>query len=254
MLKYKLSISYDGTRYGGWQVQPNATSIQTLIENALETALRKSIKLIGSGRTDSGVHALNQVAHFSFDGTVDQEKLHHSLNGLLPDDIRIQNITQVAEDFHARFSAKGKIYHYRIDCGSIQNPFTRLYAYHLPYPIDLELLKEAAKIFVGKHDFTSFSNEAHRGSAARDPVRTLSRLDVLERGDEIVLEFEGNGFLYKMVRNITGTLLDIARGKIPITDIESIFEAKDRSKAGTTAPAHGLFLVDVKYDPNQGYD
>jgi len=248
--KYKLSISYDGTRYGGWQIQPNATSIQTLIEKALKIVLRKSIKLIGSGRTDSGVHAEGQIAHFSFDGDLELSKLHHSLNGLLPDDIRIRRIDPVEVDFHARFSAKGKIYHYRIDRGKIKNPFTRLYAYHLPYPIDLDLLKEAAKAFVGKHDFTSFSNEAHRGSAAHDPVRTLFRLDIIERGNELVLEFEGNGFLYKMVRNITGTLLDMARGKIPLSDIEDIFAAKDRSRAGTTAPAHGLFLVDVRYDEN----
>lgn len=250
MPKYKLSISYDGTRYGGWQIQPNATSIQTLIEKALKIVLRKSIKLIGSGRTDSGVHAEGQIAHFSFDGDLELSKLHHSLNGLLPDDIRIRRIDPVEVDFHARFSAKGKIYHYRIDRGKIKNPFTRLYAYHLPYPIDLDLLKEAAKAFVGKHDFTSFSNEAHRGSAAHDPVRTLFRLDIIERGNELVLEFEGNGFLYKMVRNITGTLLDMARGKIPLSDIEDIFAAKDRSRAGTTAPAHGLFLVDVRYDEN----
>lgn len=248
MAKYKLILAYDGTRFGGWQVQPNATSIQTLVEEALDTILRKPIKLIGSGRTDSGVHALAQVAHFNWDSSLDLRKLLHSLNGLLPPEIRVLNVELVAEDFHARFSAKGKTYHYRLNLNPVPLPFARLYCYHLTFPIDLDLLKQAAQLFIGEHDFTSFSNEAHRGSAARNPVRTIHRIDIVKKGDELVLEFEGNGFLYKMVRNIVGTLLDVARGKIPISEIPTIFKAKDRSSSGTAAPAHGLFLVNVNYD------
>lgn len=247
MQKYKLTIAYDGTRFGGWQIQPNATSIQSLIQNALQTALRTPIALVGSGRTDSGVHAMGQIAHFSVAEPVSIQPLHTSLNGLLPLDIRILEITPADEDFHARFSAKGKIYHYHLDRALVCNPFTRNYSYHLPYPIDLDLLKKEAHFFTGMHDFTSFSNEAHKGSAARNPIRTLHRLDVVEKEGEIVLEFEGDGFLYKMVRNITGTLLDIARGKIPPGTTPHIFKWKDRSKAGTTAPAHGLFLMKVLY-------
>jgi tRNA pseudouridine38-40 synthase len=246
-MKYLLTISYDGTNYAGWQVQPNAVSIQSLIQQALETALRKPTPLTGSGRTDSGVHALGQTAHFTHESPIDKRKLLHSLNGLLPKDIRILAIQNVPDDFHARYSALSKIYRYRL--ALTENPFNRLYAYHLPYPIDLSLLKQAARHFLGEHDFTSFSNEAHRGSAAKNPVRNLMRLDVIEDPKEIILEFEANGFLYKMVRNITGTLLDIARGKLPLTSLPEIFAAKDRTKAAAAAPAHGLCLIKVLY-PN----
>lgn len=231
-------------------MQPNATSIQSLIERALEIALRQRICLIGSGRTDSGVHALGQVAHFSTERHVDPHRLLASLAGLLPLDIRVRALRSVPDEFHARFSATGKIYHYRIDRGKVLNPFTRRIAYHLPFPIDLSLLQKGAALFRGSHDFTSFSNEAHRGSAARDPIRNLTKLEIAEKGEELTLIFEGDGFLYKMVRNITGTLIDVARGKIPLEAIPKIFAAKDRSKAGVAAPAHGLTLMEVQYDQN----
>ncbi len=245
--KYKLLIAYQGTRYSGWQVQPNATSIQFLIEEAMFTVLRKNTHVTGSGRTDRGVHALEQVAHFSTDTDIDTDKLSFSLNGLLPLDIRILSIETAAPDFHARYSATGKIYHYYILEKGVQNPFKHHYATPLSYPLDHQILKKAAHYFIGKHDFTSFSNEAHKGSASRNAVRTLKRLDIFKREGEIVLEFEADGFLYKMVRNIVGTLLDVARGKIPLDDIPHIFEAKDRKKAGSCAPPQGLFLVKIHY-------
>jgi len=244
---YKLLIAYDGTNYCGWQVQPNGTSIQTLVQQALCTALRHPAKVIGSGRTDAGVHALEQAAHFVYDGVIDLEKLLYSLNGLLPVDIRVLSVLIAPADFHARYSAKGKIYRYHLHTGRVLNPFKRLYSTHLHYPIDRQLLKNAAKLFVGEHDFTSFSNEAHRGSASRDAVRTISRVDIIENGDELIFEFEGDGFLYKMVRNIMGTILDVARGKLEIEQIALIFEAKDRRKAAPCAPPEGLFLVKVIY-------
>lgn len=245
--KYKLLIAYDGTHYCGWQVQPNGTSIQTLVEKALSTALHHPIKVIGSGRTDAGVHALEQVAHFAYEGAFDLEKLHYSLNGLLPLDIRVTTISPAANDFHARYSAKGKIYHYHLHTGRVLNPFKRLYMTHLFYPLNRELLRNAAAHFVGEHDFTAFSNEAHRGSASRDAVRTIKRIDIVENGDELTFEFEADGFLYKMVRNIMGTILDTARGKLSIEQIPLIFEAKDRRQGGTCAPPQGLFLVKVIY-------
>lgn len=245
--RYKLLIAYDGTRYCGWQVQHTGTSIQTLVEKAASTALRSPVKVIGSGRTDAGVHALGQTAHFSYDGALDLEKFHHSLNGLLPPDIRIMQISAAPDDFHARYSAKAKIYRYHLHTGQVLSPFKRLYTTHLFYSIDRSLLKEAASLFVGTHDFTSFSNEAHRGSASRDPVRTISRLEIIENGDDVTLEFEADGFLYKMVRNIVGTLLDVAKGRLDIGQIPTIFEAKDRRKAGSCAPPQGLFLVKVIY-------
>lgn len=245
--KYKLTISYDGTQYGGWQVQPNAPSIQALSEEALTTALRNEIKIVGAGRTDAGVHAKAQLAHFYTEVAVDKKRLQASLNGLLPLDIRVIALEEAHADFHARYSAKGKVYRYHLSLRPVQLPFRRLYALHVPYPVDKELLKKACTHFVGTHDFTSFSNESHKGSAANNPVRILRRLEVIEAEDELYLEFEGNGFLYKMVRNITGTLLDIARGKLSIEALPEIFEAKDRRKAGPAAPPHGLILHSIDY-------
>jgi tRNA pseudouridine38-40 synthase len=245
--KYKALISYDGTQYGGWQVQRNAVTIQEQIQNALSTVLRTPTDLSGSGRTDAGVHALGQCAHFTHPTPVDLSRCLASLNGLLPPDIRIHSLTPVAEEFHARYSATGKIYHYHLHLDPILNPFDKLYRYHVPHPVNLELMKEAAKGFLGTHDFTSFTNQAAQGSAAHDPVRTLTRLDLICEPGGLRLEFEGNGFLYKMVRNIVGTLLDISCEKIPLEKLPAIFAAKDRTQAGRAAPPHGLFLVHVHY-------
>lgn len=246
MNKYKIVIAYDGTNYGGWQVQPNSISIQTLVQKALETVTRHPIELTGAGRTDAGVHALGQTAHFSCN-TGDMQKLLHSVNCLLPAEIRLREIDQVPEDFHARYSAKGKIYHYHLHLDRVLDPFKRLYSFHVFDKVSIPLFKEAALAFVGTHDFLSFANESHKGSASIDAVRTLKRLDVIEEKGGIRLEFEGDGFLYKMVRNIVGTLIDVAAKRIPIERVPEILKEKDRKKAGFTAPAHGLFLIRVLY-------
>ena len=246
-LKYKMTIAYDGTNYGGWQSQLNAVSIQALIEQALLTILRAPTSLIGSGRTDAGVHALAQSAHFSTINQIDIAKTLASLNGILPVDIRILTLEETSPQFHARYSAIAKTYHYHLHLGKIPNPFKRRYAYHVPHPVDLTQLKETAAQFIGTHDFSSLANEANRGAAAKDAVRTLYRLDVIEEESGARLEFEGDGFLYKMVRNITGTLLDICAGKMDQDQIPAILAAKDRRCAGSAAPPHGLFLVNVKY-------
>jgi len=246
-MKYKMIVAYDGTQYGGWQVQTNSTAIQTLIENALQTALRQETPITGAGRTDAGVHALAQVAHFSYEETLDPFRLRASLNGLLPLDIRILNIETVSDDFHARYSALSKQYNYHLHLDRVLNPFKRLYSAHIHHPVDIALLKQAAQLFIGKHDFTSFANDADQGSAARNPVRTLSRLDVVLEDGGLHLEFEGDGFLYKMVRNITGTLLDVSSGKILLKNIPDIFAAKDRRLAGKAAAPEGLFLVKINY-------
>ncbi|NGX38870.1 MAG: tRNA pseudouridine synthase A [Chlamydiae bacterium] len=248
--KYKLLISYDGTQYSGWQIQPNAKSIQALIQETLATILREDTPIAGSGRTDSGVHAHGQVAHFSTSVHFDLKKLLHSLNGILPPDIRILSLQETTPNFHARYSATSKVYRYHLEIAPVSSPFTRLYSYHLPYPIDLPKLKNSTKEFLGTHDFTSFSNEAHRGSASKNAIRTIHRLDLLEENGNIILEFEADGFLYKMVRNIVGTLLDVARGALSQEEISTILAAKDRRKAPTCAPPHGLFLVKVHYLPN----
>lgn len=247
MFKYKIIITYDGTCFGGWQVQPNAVSIQTLIQNALSTILRTPTNLTGSGRTDAGVHACGQVAHFTTASTIDIPKALYSLNCLLPSDIRILSISPVPETFHARYSALSKIYHYRLHLERTSDPFKHRYAYFVPHSVDLSLLKEAATHFIGTHDFSSFANEAKRGSAAKNAIRTLHRLDIVEESGGARLEFEGSGFLYKMVRNIVGTLLDVCAEKIAQEDIPRILKAKDRREAGRAAPPHGLYLMEVKY-------
>ncbi len=246
--RYKLTISYDGTHYSGWQKQTErVVSIQSLIQKALETVLREKISLLGSGRTDAGVHALAQIAHFSTDATFQEVKLRHSLNSLLPKDIRIHKIESVDDHFHARYSAIGKTYHYHLQTSAVQNPFRRLYALHVPYPLDIPLLKEAANHFVGTHDFSSFANDAKKGAAAKNAIRTIKKLAIIEEENSLRLEFEGSGFLYKMVRNIVGTLLEIATHKMQLKDLPALFAAKDRTRAPMAAPAHGLFLVKVDY-------
>lgn len=247
MLKYKLIIAYDGTRYSGWQVQPHDTSIQQTIQEAIGIILRQPISLIGSGRTDAGVHALGQVAHFKYETSIDLFRFLHSLNGLLPRDIRVKSIELANADFHAQHSAIGKIYHYHIYLDHIMDPFRRLYCWHLHHKLDRNLLSQAASQCIGKHDFTSFANEAHAGSAAKDPVRTLMRLDIVEEPGGLRLEFEADGFLYKMVRNIVGTIVEVAVGKKSLDDIATIFEGRDRRLAGSAAPPEGLFLVHVEY-------
>lgn len=245
--RYKLLIAYDGTEYGGWQLQPNRRSIQQAVQEALALIAREEIAVTGSGRTDAGVHALGQVAHFSSSRSLDCYKALASLNGLLPKDIRVLEVKSASSQFHARYSAIGKCYYYHLCLERVQLPFTRRYAWHLVEKIDLSALKEAAGYLIGTHDFTSFANEASFGSAAKNPVRELFRLDLIEEEGGLRLEFEGNGFLYKMVRNIVGTLTDVGRGKLPPGAIPEILAAKDRRKAGRAAPPEGLFLAFVTY-------
>ncbi len=231
----------------GWQVQSNAPTIQEKIQNTLQVFLGEKIYLTGSGRTDAGVHALGQVAHFSVSKEIDLRRFMAASNGLLPPEIRILDITPVEEDFHARYSAKGKIYHYHVWTKRVHSPFRRPHTTYFPEELDLNLLREAAQLFLGTHDFTSFANSPTEGSAAKNPVRTIKRLDVVEQEGGFRLEFEADGFLYKMVRNIVGILLDISTGKRPKEDITKAFEVKDRKFTSRAAPPSGLFLVKVQY-------
>lgn len=247
---YRMAVAYDGTQYKGWQIQPNGLTIQEILQNKLAVILRKEISIIGSGRTDAGVHALGQVANFLLPESVDVFRLRGSLNGLLPRDIRVKEIIESHQDFHAQYSAIGKTYHYHLHLDRVQDPFNRLYSYHVKEKADINLLKEAMQLFVGTHDFTAFANENHSGSAANDAIRTIYRLDYIEEPGGARLEFEADGFLYRMVRNITGTLVEIAIGKRSIKEIPIMFEKKDRRLAGQAAPAQGLFLVNVDYPKN----
>lgn len=245
--RYKLSIAYDGTEYSGWQIQPHSVSIQDLIQKALFFLTKEKTEVVGASRTDAGVHALGQIAHFSAE-EMDIVKLQNSLNGILPKDIRIKKVEPVSETFHARYCAKGKIYHYFLSNRSFQDPFDNKYSLHFPHKLDLDLLREGALLFLGKHDFTSFANNHLIGAAAAKPVKTITKLniDLLEE-NKIRFEFEADGFLYKMIRNIMGTLLEVATHKRNVESIKEIFAAKDRKKAGVAAPAKGLFLVKVHY-------
>lgn len=245
MPTYKLTIAYDGARYSGWQIQPNAVTVQETLAQAMAVLLRAPVTLIGAGRTDAGVHALGQVAHFRWPELIDDLPRHLlSINGLLPWDIRVLAWDLAPDGFHAQISACGKEYHYCLTLDDVQLPFERGSSWHMRRPLDRALMREAAARFVGTHDFTSYANV---GSSSVNPVRCIMRLDVVDTPSGIRLEFEGNGFLYKMVRNITGMLVAVATGKRPLGDIDRIFAAKDRRAAPMGAPAHGLTMLRVDY-------
>jgi len=251
MYCYKLLITYDGTAYSGWQVQPNADTIQERLQNVLQVLLhREKVTVIGSGRTDAGVHALGQVAHFKHDQSLDLYRLIVSINGMLPKDIRVKTIEKVPLNFHAQYSAIGKEYHYYLYLDRVMDPFRRLYCWHMHQKLNIELMHQAACLFEGTHDFTSFANESYAGSVSRDPIRTLHYLKIREMEGGIRIEVRGDGFLYKMVRNIVGALVEVASLKLPLLNIPIIFNSKDRREAPNAAPSHGLFLVYVDY-PSQ---
>jgi len=239
MKRYRLLLAYDGTHYAGWQVQPNGLSIQEVVQEKVSILTGAPTHVTGSGRTDAGVHALAQSTHLDAKQPINLR----SLNGLLPPDIRALEIREVGSDFHARYSAEGKVYRYHLCTEPIQLPFGRLYSYCPRYRIDRQMLKEASKIFVGTRDYTSFVNECGR----RDARRTIYRIDLFEHESELIVEFEGSGFLYKMVRNLMGAMLAVARGRLTLEELEEILRLRDRRLAPAPAPAHGLFLAEVKY-------
>lgn len=236
-----MIIAYDGTDFLGWQTQGNGKTVQEIIETALFQITQKKIVVTGSGRTDSGVHAEGQVAHFILENSPVCLK---SLNSLLPTAIRVLSIEEADPNFHARFSAKEKIYHYHITTDKVQLPTLRRFALHSTFPLDLEKILEAIPHFLGTKNFASFANELN---PKKNPIKTLYELSLNPTQTGFTLKFRGNGFLYKMVRNITGTLLDIGRGKIAPNSIPEILNAHSRPFAGKTAPPHGLFLQTVLY-------
>lgn len=245
MAKYKLFIAYDGTNYVGWQIQPNGLSIQESVQKALSLLLRdKELTIIGAGRTDAGVHALAQVAHFTTNVTFQIPTLLKGLNGILPHDIRVKSLEAIEDSFHARFSAKSKEYHYHLWLESTIDPFYRLYRHQIRGNISLSLLQEALSFFIGKHDFCTFANV---NSEVSSTIRTIYRIDCIEQEGGLRIEYEGEGFLYKMVRNITGEAVRIAQGKSSLTNLPILFAARDRRLLGMAAPAKGLFLAKVKY-------
>ena len=285
MRRIRLTIAYDGTNYRGWQIQqPTAAhpegsfpTIQGELQRALGQLLPKEavygaapeksldpltspdhvdeaaapgiLPVVGASRTDSGVHALGNVACFDTESTIPAANFPKAINRYLPPDIRVMQADEVSMDFHPRFVPHEKCYEYRIDHGRVANPLTRLYAYNYTYPLDLERMRAAARELVGVHDFTSFVNPGsqvfeHGG----DAIREIYSIDILEEGSQLVIRIRGNGFLYHMIRIIVGTLLVIGNGRRAPEDIRTMLAAKDRTTAGPTVPAHGLCLCALHYD------
>ncbi len=247
MRNIKLTIEYDGTQFNGWQIQNNKErTVQGELEKALKKIFRKSLRVHGSGRTDAGVHAEGQVAHFTTNAKLPVEQILKALNAHLPDDIAIRKAERTGAGFHAQYSAKSKLYRYTILNRPAPSALARHFALHFPYRLNIPAMRRAAKELVGRKDFRSF--------AAVDParkslstVRTIKRIDIKKSGDFIYIFIEADGFLYKMVRNIVGTLLEIGQGRLPKNSIKRILSQKDRKAAPKTAKAHGLCLMSVKY-------
>jgi tRNA pseudouridine38-40 synthase len=245
MRNIKLLIEYDGTNYLGWQVQPKGPTIQGILEERLGLLTGEKIRLFGSGRTDSGVHAIGQVAHFKTGSSMDTHRMQRALNSLLPPDIVIQKMEEVEESFHARRHSKSKVYEYRILNRNLRSVFHRGYVWHIPQKLDFKEMEKATQYLIGELDFSSFRSV---GSPTRTTVRKVTRAEWKRgRSGLVRFEIEANGFLKQMVRAIIGTLVEVGKGRMNAVEFRRILESKERSKAGPTAPAHGLFLKEVKY-------
>ena len=245
MRNIKLTIEYDGKDFNGWQKQPNKLNIQGEIERAIENVTGEKVKLIASGRTDAGVHALGQVANFKTNSKMAIEKIPIAINSQVKKSIRIKNAEEVDENFHSRFNCKRKTYRYVIDNSKYGTAIYRNISYHMPIKLNVEEMKKAIKYFEGKHDFKAFKSS---GTSSKSSVRTIYSAQILVEGDNIGIDLTGNGFLYNMVRIIAGTLVDVGLGKIKAEDIPKIIEGKDRTKAGKTLPPQGLMLIKVDYE------
>jgi tRNA pseudouridine38-40 synthase len=244
MKRYKLEIAYDGTHYCGWQVQPNGITIEEVINQKLSELLREDIRVIGASRTDSGVHALGNVAVFDSETNIPGDKLSYALNQRLPNDIVVQSSCQVADDFHPRYCDTRKTYEYQIYNAKFENPLYSRYSHFVFLPLDVEKMQQAADIIKGEHDFKSFCSA--RGQQ-QTTVREIYELNVTKEGNIIKILINGNGFLYNMVRIIVGTLIKVGLGVYPPEYVQEILDAKDRTKAGPKVPAKGLKLVEIEY-------
>lgn len=244
MRNIKLIIEYDGKSFNGWQKQPTKLNIQGEIERAIGEITGEEIKLIGSGRTDAGVNAIGQTANFKTNSNIPIEKIPLALNSKLKKSIVIVSAEEVDDSFHSRYNVKSKTYRYTINNSQNGSAIYRDMEYHFPIKLDVKKMRDAAKLFEGEHDFKGFKAS---GTSSKSSVRTIYKADVKQDGDRIYIELTGNGFLYNMVRIISGTLLDVGLGKIDVNDIPQIIDSKDRKRAGKTLPAHGLCLVKVEY-------
>jgi tRNA pseudouridine38-40 synthase len=245
MRNFKMTVEYDGSAYCGWQRQENGTSIQQLLEEAIKLITGQKVSVIGSGRTDAGVHALNQVGSFKCSTKLTVNKIFMGMNSVLPPDIVVRELEEVSDDFNALRDAKSKVYVYKICNQRLRPALGRNYFWHIHYPLDIGKMKKAAKYLIGTHEFSCF---CATGTDVKDRVRTIVYVEIKTCDDGIIeIKVESHGFLKYMVRNIIGTLVEVGRGKREPEEMKTIIESQNRNIAGVTAPAYGLFLMEVKY-------
>lgn len=242
-MRYKAVVTYDGTNYSGWQIQRGQVSVQEKIEEALERLFGTKTSIVGSGRTDAGVHAEGQVFSFESDTTIPQIRLYKAINAYLPEDIRVLSCEKTSADFNARHSAKKKTYCYRLYCSEVENPLKERYSVKI-FPVDIDKMKEAAKLLIGEHDFKAFCST---GSSVKSTVRKIYSLSIKKVKEDITITVCGNGFLYNMVRIIVGTLVGVGEGRIPLDNIKKALICGDRTLVGKTLSAKGLTLKKVVY-------
>jgi len=248
---YRVVVHFDGTEYYGWQFQrPEYPTIQAELIRVLKIIAKKQVLVTGSSRTDAGVHSSGLTANFHLPITIEAESLRRALNSLLPKDIRIMECQLMDKSFNARFGAHSKTYVYRIFTGPVQSPFSQRFALHIPFPLDVKAMRKAARYFVGAKDFSSFTSD----EPGKKREREVDMFKMQVKNEEITFSVRGKSFLRYMVRNMVGTLIDVGKGKIKAEEIPAIFAAKDRRRAGQTAPAKGLTLVKVEYQLQQPQD
>lgn len=244
-MKIGLTVSYDGTAYCGWQIQPNGVTVQETIQNAIKSVTGETVTLTGSGRTDAGVHAKGQFAHFETNSSVAPDKFTKAINAHLPDDIKIINSLELPNDFHSVKSAKKKTYKYTVYTGETENPLLDRYAVYVPFKLDIPTMKKCAKLFCGEHDFKGYSAS---GGGAKTSIRTIYKFSVKKINEKIEFTITGNGFLYKMVRFITGAMISVGQGKTDFMEIRQTLKTGNQLKNRQVMPAKGLCLESVTYE------
>jgi len=244
----RLIVAFQGTAYHGWQIQKDLLTVQGVLQQAIESVTGEAVSLIGSGRTDAGTHARALAANFKSSTRIPPANLVKALNSRLPRDIRVLSARRQALDFHARRSARSKVYRYQIYRGAVLPPHLAVEYYHFPFDLSLPAMRQAATHFVGTHDFASFAATPRGGPQGEEnTIRTVISCGFASRGRRLLFTVEGDGFLHHMVRNMVGTLLEVGQGRIAIQDFVRLFQLRDRSRSGFTAPAHGLVLLRVRY-------